>query len=64
MSTAKTLERVRDYIRRNSLEPRILRIIGEESVRNGTDKLTSRQIDQIIKETRMVRQRTRAARKT
>ncbi len=50
-----TLKQVRDYIRRNSLEPEILRIIGEESVRNGTDKLTSRQIDQIINEARMAR---------
>jgi hypothetical protein len=30
----------------------VLRIIGEESQRNGTDTLTSRQIDQGIKATR------------
>ena len=33
-------------------EPQILSIIGEESKRNGTAKLTSRQIDRIIKLTR------------
>ena len=37
--------------------PRALKIIGEESKRNGTDKLTSRQIDQIIKETRADRRK-------
>jgi hypothetical protein len=34
-------------------EPEVLRLIGEESQRKGTDKLTSRQIDQVIKSTRM-----------
>jgi hypothetical protein len=29
--------------------PEILRVIGEESEKNGTSTLTSRQIDQIIK---------------
>jgi hypothetical protein len=29
--------------------PEVLKIIGEESRRNGTDKLTSRQIDATIK---------------
>jgi hypothetical protein len=30
-------------------EPEVLRIIGEESERKGTSKLTSRQIDQAIR---------------
>jgi len=30
-------------------QPEVLRIIGEESQRNGTDRLTSRQIDESIK---------------
>ena len=30
-------------------EPEVLRVIGTESIRNGTSALTSRQIDQIIK---------------
>jgi hypothetical protein len=33
-------------------EPDILRIIGEESKRKGTDPLTSQEIDRIIKTTR------------
>jgi prevent-host-death family protein len=45
------------YIKLTTPEPEILRIIGEESVRNGTDKLTSRQIDQIIRDARAERKR-------
>lgn len=41
-----------DYLKLATPEPEILRIIGEESKRNGTDKLTSRQIDAIIKKAR------------
>ena len=44
---------IRDYVRLAAPEPEILRVIGEESVRNGTDSLSSRQIDRIIKATRM-----------
>jgi prevent-host-death family protein len=43
---------IRDYVKLAAPEPEILRIVGEESRRNGTDKLTSRQIDQLIKSTR------------
>jgi prevent-host-death family protein len=43
---------IRDYVKLAAPEPEILRIIGEESERNGTNTLTSRQIDQIIKATR------------
>jgi prevent-host-death family protein len=43
---------IRDYVRLAAPEPEVLRIIGEESKRKGTDALTSRQIDQIIKSTR------------
>jgi prevent-host-death family protein len=43
---------IRDYVELAAPEPEILRIIGEESERNGTNALTSRQIDQIIKATR------------
>lgn len=39
---------IRDYVRMAAPEPEILRLIGEESVRKGTDKLTSRQIDREI----------------
>jgi len=43
---------IRDYVKLAAPEPEVLRIIGEESERNGTNTLTSRQIDQIIKATR------------
>jgi|HubBroStandDraft_6_1064221.scaffolds.fasta_scaffold542379_2 prevent-host-death family protein len=43
---------IRDYVRLAAPEPEILRALGEESERNGTDKLTARQIDRIIKASR------------
>jgi prevent-host-death family protein len=43
---------IRDYVRLATPEPEVLRIIGEESRRNGTDKLSSRQIDRIVKAAR------------
>ena len=44
---------IRDYVRLASPEPEVLRAIGEESRRKGTTSLSSRQIDRIIKATRM-----------
>ena len=43
---------IRDYVRLAAPEPEVLRIVGEESRRKGTDKLTSRQIDQEIRAVR------------
>ena len=43
---------IRDYVKLAAPEPEVLRVIGEESERNGTSTLTSRQIDQIIKTSR------------
>ena len=43
---------IRDYVRLAAPEPEVLRAIGEESQRKGTDKLTSRQIEQAIKAAR------------
>ena len=40
---------IRDYVKLAAPEPEVLRIIGEESKRSGTDKMTQRQIDQEIK---------------
>ena len=40
---------IRDYVKLAAPEPEGLRIIGEESKRNGTNKMTQRQIDQEIK---------------
>jgi prevent-host-death family protein len=39
---------IRDYVRLAAPEPEILRVLGVESKRQGTDKLTSRQIDKVI----------------
>jgi prevent-host-death family protein len=44
---------IRDYVRLAAPEPEVLRLIGVESQRKGTDKLTSRQIDNLIKTARM-----------
>ena len=43
---------IRDYVKLAAPEPEVLRILGEESERNGTNALSSRQIDQVIKTTR------------
>jgi len=43
---------IRDYVRLAAPEPEVLRVLGEESQRKGTDKLTSRQIDHVIKAAR------------
>jgi prevent-host-death family protein len=40
---------IRDYVKLAAPEPEVLRILGEESQRNGTNKMTQRQIDQEIK---------------
>jgi len=49
---------LRDYVRLAAPEPEVLKIIGEESRRKGTDKLSSRQIDDVIKAAR-IRKRKR-----
>ena len=43
---------IRDYVRLAAPELEVLRVIGEESQRKGTDKLSSHLIDQVIKATR------------
>lgn len=43
---------IRDYVRLAAPEPEVLRILGEESEAKGADKLSSQQIDKIIRETR------------
>ena len=48
---------IRDYVRLAAPEPEVLRLIGEESVHKGTDKLTSRQIDREIAAARRARKR-------
>lgn len=43
---------IQNYVRLAAPEPEVLRVIGEESKRHGTDALTDRQIDEIIRKTR------------
>ena len=43
---------IRDYVKLAAPEPEVLAIIGQESERNGTSKISSRGIDQIIKSVR------------
>lgn len=43
---------IRDYLRLAAPEPEILRVLGQESKRKGTNRLTSRQIDRIIAKAR------------
>src|SRR6202051_548211 len=43
---------IRDYVKLAAPEPEVLRIIGEESERNGTSRLSSRQIDAVIRRAR------------
>ena len=43
---------IRDYVRLAAPEPEVLRAIAEKSQRNGTDKVTSRQIDHVIRAAR------------
>ena len=43
---------IMDYVRLAAPEPEVLRAIGIESKRKGTDALTSREIDRIVKATR------------
>jgi prevent-host-death family protein len=48
---------IRDYVRLAVPEPEVLRIIGKESKRKKTDKLSPRQIDGIIKAARQSKSR-------
>src|SRR5580692_2241035 len=48
---------IRDYVKLAAPEPEVLRVLGEESERNGTSTLTSREIDKIIKASRSQKSR-------
>jgi prevent-host-death family protein len=48
---------IRDYVRLAVPEPEVLRIIGRESTQKGTDKLTSQQIDRVIRAARRAKSR-------
>ena len=46
---------IRDYVKLAAPEPEVLRVIGEESESKGTNTLTARQIEQVIKASRTER---------
>jgi prevent-host-death family protein len=48
---------IRDYVRLAVPEPEVLRVIGKESNRKGTNKLASTRIDQLIKAARKSKRR-------
>ena len=48
---------IKDYVRLAVPEPEVLRVLGQESKRQGTRRLGSRQIDQIIKAARKSKRR-------
>jgi prevent-host-death family protein len=50
---------IRDYVRLATPEPDVLRLLGVESERKGTDKFTSAQIDRIIRATREQKKKKR-----
>ena len=43
---------IREYVKLAAPEPEVLRVLGEESRRNGTHNISSRQIDTIIRAAR------------
>jgi hypothetical protein len=51
-SAADASKNLAKLLRQITLEPEVLRIIGEESERNGADRLSSRRIEQVIRQTR------------
>lgn len=57
--TSRTnLKRIRDYARLNAPEPEVLKVAGKESRKRGTDKMSSREIDTTIRNSRAGRSRT------
>ena len=48
---------IRDYVRLAAPEPEILKLIGEDSERNGTSQMTVRQIDQVVRASRASRKK-------
>jgi prevent-host-death family protein len=56
-SPRAVLMSLRDYVKLAAPEPEILKIIGEDAKRKGTNRLTSRQIDRVIKAARAQRKK-------
>ena len=49
---------IKNYVRLSAPEPEVLRIIGKESKRKGTSRLSSRQIEQIVRAARAHKSRS------
>jgi len=52
------LMNLRDYVKLAAPEPEVLKIIGQEAKQQGTNLITSRQIDQVIKASRAQRRKS------
>ncbi|MGF7181535.1 type II toxin-antitoxin system Phd/YefM family antitoxin [Tunturiibacter psychrotolerans] len=52
------LMNLRDYVKLAAPEPEVLKIIGQEAKQQGTNLITSRQIDQVIKSSRAQRRKS------
>lgn len=50
---------IREYVRLAAPEPEVLRILGEESRGKGTDRMSFREIDRVIRATRAARRSRR-----
>ena len=48
---------IRDYVKLAAPEPEVLRVLGEESKRKGTNAISSRQIDMVIRAARAERRK-------
>jgi hypothetical protein len=48
---------IRDYVKLAAPQPEVLRVLGEKSKHKRTDTITSREIDDIIRETRSARKK-------
>jgi len=48
---------IRDYVRLAVPEPEVLRIMGQESKKKGTNRLSAKQIEQIVKAARKSKNR-------
>ena len=54
---------LRDYVRLASPEPEVLKIIGQESEAKGTHRLTSQQINAVIRKARAENARSKVAKR-
>lgn len=48
---------IRDYVKLAAPEPEVLKLIGDEAAHSGKNRMSSKQIDQIIRQTRASRAR-------